>query len=471
MNSRAAILLLAALGAIGSIGSISCSKPRAIPSTAAPAAISQSELRPILAPDLSQAEPSVREQLEAEYDSLHDLLAGDTGSAQLAEGFGELGLLYVAYTFNGAAEDCFQNAQSLAPQDYKWHYLSGYLQQIQGRLDVGIQSLEDALTLRPNDQPSLLRLGAARLEQGDYNGARRYYDRALAGDPRSAAALDGLGKVMAGSNDDAAAVDFFERALALQPTASSIHHALGLAYRNLGRRELAQDHLAKGGNAPVLFSDPLLQETTGLGRSAEIYLVRAAQAFSEERFEAAAGYYQEALELDPLEFTTYKAFGFSLEKIGDLDGAIEQLSLSLHQATTGDESRDRLERSEVYRILGGLTVLRGRQKEAIEHFRQAVQLNAENLDARSKLANALARQGAFSEAIGHYDAILEALPDHAETLVRRATAKINLGQGGPALEDFDRATQLEPANAKIRSRYAAALEFLGRSRQAQAQLQ
>jgi len=67
--------------------------------------------------------------------------------------------------------------------------------------------------------------------------------------------------------DAASAVDYFERALELQPRASSVHHALGLAYRQLGDLERAELHLGLGGEAPVQLTDPNLSSITRLGRA------------------------------------------------------------------------------------------------------------------------------------------------------------------------------------------------------------
>ena len=200
------------------------------------------------------------------------------------------------------------------------------------------------------------------------------------------------------SSETATATDYFERALELQPEASSIHHALGLAYRDLGDLEQAESHLSRGGDAAVLFKDPLLSSLTELGRSAELYLVRAAQAFSAERYDQAEPLYRKALEIDPANFTTRKALGFCLEKLGDVEGAAGQLEEGLRTGASGDPARDALERSELLRILGGLRVLQGREPEAIDAFQRSLEMNPERLDTRSKLANALARQGRLEDA-------------------------------------------------------------------------
>ncbi|HVS66381.1 MAG TPA: tetratricopeptide repeat protein [Thermoanaerobaculia bacterium] len=419
-------------------------------------------LLPVPEPDLARSEQGVREQVEEQQRELRTRLDDPAiAPAELASAFGDLGLLYVTYSFLEAAEACFRNAQHLVSEDYRWPYLLGHLYQIQGRLEEATTVLERAIALRPDDRPSHLRLGTVRFEQSDLESARRHFARVLEVDPSSAAAHDGLGKIAAAAGDSAAAVTHFERALALQPSASSVRHALGLAHRRLGHLDQAQKLLEEGGDAPVLFEDPLLEPVSRLARSAELYLVAAADAFSEERYDLAAASYRKALEIDPEDFTARKALGFSLEKLGDVDGAIEQLHLALRHGDSGDEQRTRRERAEVYRILGGLSVLHGGEEEALRYFAKAVELDPERADAHLKLANSLARAGRFDEALAHYDRVLEALPDHSETRVRRATALVNLGRRDEALAEFRRAVEADPENAETRLRYAEALEFLG----------
>ena len=437
------------------------------PQDAGPVGDKPQELQAVPEPDLDDAEEAVRRQIEAQREEVEGLAGA--GAAERGQAYGELGLLYLTYSFLEAAEACFSNARSLQPEDYRWPYLLGYLWQIQGRLEEAAAVLQRTLELRPDDLPSRIRLARVRLELGSPEAAAPLFERVLERDPGSAAALDGLGSVAAARGDSEAAVGFFERALEKQPAATSVHHALGLAYRKLGDLDKARFHLGRGGDAAVQFVDPLLSSVAELGRSAEIFLVRAAQAFAEERYQQAAGYYRRALEIDPANFTTRKAYGFCLEKLGDVDGAIAELEEALRSATSGDEERDVLERSEVLRILGGLRVLQGREREAIEVFRQALELDPSRLDTRSKLANALARQGQLEEAVEHFDRVLAAKSDLPEVLVQRATARINLGRHAAALADFERAVEIAPEDAEVRLRYAEALDHLGNGTAAAAQ--
>lgn len=421
------------------------------------------ELLPIPRPDLSEASPEVLEQIEGELAAVEALRAAEgTADQALADAYGQLGLLFVTYSFVEAAEVGFENARRLAPDDYRWLYLLGYLFEQQGRLDEARAVLERAVALEPANAPALIRLGRVRLEQGELDGARQAFERVLAVEPDAPAALEGLGRLAAAQGETDEAARRFERVLELQPTASSVRHALGLAYRRQGRLEEARRALEEGGDAPVLFHDPLLAATTRMGRSAEIYRVRGAQAFAEGRFDIAAGHYRRAVELEPEDFTTRKALGFSLQKLGDLDGAMEQLAAALEQGTTGEEARDRLERAEVHRILGGMMMLQGRESEGIESFRRVLELNPEAHGARLKLANALARRKDLEAAVTHYDRLVEALPEDPDLLVRRGTAKMNLDRRAEALADFRRAVEVAPEEPEVRLRYAEALEFVGR---------
>ncbi len=461
-------LLLAALLAT----CLACTGPDSVDTAEVP------ELLEIPQPDLSDADQAVREQITAGRAKVRALQEGADRSEvtpeggkrdKLAQAMGDLGLLYFTYTFIDAAEACFANARTLAPGDHRWSYLLGYLFNMEGRLPEAVAALERARELAPDDLPSLLRLGKARFEQGERDAAGALYQRALELEPGSAPALDGLGRVAAASGDAAAAAGYFEQVIELQPFATSTHHALGLAYRKLGRMDEARNHLEQGGDATVQIEDPLLVSLIKLGKSAEIYLLRAAQAMDSERWDQAAALYPKALEIDSSDFMVHKALAFALEKLGDLDGALDQLHTALAVATTGDEEKDRSEHAEIYRVMGGIEVLHGREAAAREHFQKSLELDPESLDARFKLANALARAGGLEEALGHYDLILERHPENPEILVKRATALINLRRPDQALAAFKKALAASPDDPEIRRRYAEALEYLGEGTAAAAQ--
>jgi tetratricopeptide (TPR) repeat protein len=210
--------------------------------------------------------------------------------------------------------------------------------------------------------------------------------------------------------------------------------------------------------------DPILQSLAGLAASAQFYIVQGSEALEDGHFDAAASSFQRALEIDPENFTARKGMGYTLEKLGDVSGAQEQLRVALEGA------RDRDERAEAEAILGSLLAATGHDEEAVQHLTTSLQTTPDQPGTRLKLADSLARLGRMEEAVRHYDRLLAADPEHAAPLlVRRAAARINLGQTAGALADYRRAVEILPDDAGLRLRYAEALDFLGRPGDAEAQ--
>lgn len=438
-------------------------EPRRQTAEPAEAGARTGELAPVPEPDLATAEESVREQIEQQRAKVDALMADPSSDPEArAEAFGDLGLRYLLYDFLDAAAAAFANARVLAPEDFRWIYLGGYLDKIQGRLEPAVELLERSLELQEDFQPAVLRLARARLELGESEAARRLFERALELDPDSGAAFEGLGKLAMAGGDARTAVDYFEKALAREPDATSLHYALGQAYRNLGDLERARHHLERRGDVAVRVPDPMLNPLADLGRGAQFYILRGQEALEQKDYPTAAASFERALREDPEDFTVYRGLAYAVEKLGNLEGAIAHLESGLERATTGDADKDRAERAELHRILGGLVALSGDDGGAIEHFGRSLELAAEQPDVRLKLANALARVQRFADALEHYDRLIASRPDLAVDLyVRRATALVNLGRKEAAVADFRRALEADPENPQLRLRFAEALEFLG----------
>ena len=428
------------------------------------------DLEPVPYPSLAGAENNVQEQVEQNQRELETQLANVNTAddlASLAEKFSELGLVYIVYDFPDAAEVCFDNARRLMPDDYRWSYLGGYVRKLKGDLEEAMALLELSLELEPTFAPALLRLGRSHLELGQLDAARSRFEQTLAADPESPAALEGLGKIAVAEGQSARAVESFSRALDLAPNANSLHYALAQAYRDLGRLEDARRHLELSGDAVVPIPDPLISPLAALGESVQLYLLQGTEALDDKNYEVAAAAFEKLLEKDPHNFVGYKARAYSLERLGDLEGAITSLKLGIELGTTGVPANDPVERAEFHRILGGLKALRGDDEEAISHFEKSLEIKEKQPGTRLKLANALSRVGRYDAALPHYEALVETEKDFAaDILVRRGAALMNLGRSEEALADFRRAVDLQPGDPLVHTRYADALEHLGRRREA-----
>lgn len=429
--------------------------------------------------DLSRADAGARQQLAASRSHLETLLEagvpvpGSAAGGPLAQAYGDLGSLYLTYDFLAAAEACFTNAQALAGDDYRWHYLLGYLAVSRGDLDGAIPRFEAALELRPDFLPAFLRLGRAELALGKPREAGARFASALALESEMAATHEGLARVAAASGDLTAAVEGFRRALDLEPAASGLHYALAQAYRDLGDLDRARHHLERSGDVATRIIDPLINPLASQAASLQFYLVQGAEAFDDDDFAAAASAYRSALEQDATSLPAYLGLALGLERLGDLTGAEAALDRALEAARfevdDGEGSEDR-ERAALQRRLGHLAALDGRDDGAVERYAKSLKLMPDQPAVWLRLGNALARQRKFEGAIDAYDRLIDTTPQwSAAVLEKRAMARVNLGQRQGAIADFEAALAEAPNDLRLRQRFAEALEYLGESVSAERQ--
>ena len=62
-----------------------------------------------------------------------------TTEAALSEAYGTMGQNYQAYSLNAAARECYLNASSLTPQDFRWVYLLARMDQQEDLTDDAIR--------------------------------------------------------------------------------------------------------------------------------------------------------------------------------------------------------------------------------------------------------------------------------------------------------------------------------------------
>ena len=84
--------------------------------------------QPIVLPDLSGVAVSVQRQVRERHEGLAAKLAeAGTPPVELADAFGDLGLVLMAVEYHEAAADCFASAMDLAPDEMRWPYYLGHL--------------------------------------------------------------------------------------------------------------------------------------------------------------------------------------------------------------------------------------------------------------------------------------------------------------------------------------------------------
>lgn len=395
---------------------VACQRPDA----AAVAPVSPSE---IPAPELSSADPAVREQIEAARARLLEGLEEADPAADRAEAWGELARLYHAYELAGAADTCYRRARELAPDDRRWSYLAGVLAQ-QGRdLPAAEALLRAALEIAPEDSAVRLRLGEVLLLRGEDGEAGRLLAPVLEAPEYEAAARLALGQRALAAGDPDHAVDHLRRALELQPEATRTYAPLVRALRAAGRDAEAESALDRLGEGEVRRPDPLLAGVLELRRGAGSSLLAAARAAS----------------------------------AGDLDEAERIYRRALEQAP---------ESLEVRQGLAGVLTVQGELSEARRLLDEVVALDPSAVDARIRRARLMRRMGDPGGAVAEYQRVLETHPGLLDVRLALAAARLESGAPAAALDDFERILEGSPEQLEARLGRASALAALGRREEA-----
>ena len=434
---------------------------------------------PASLPDLSGLEPAVAAQI-AEMRTL--------GSP------GDLGQVYLAYGFNDAAADALRAAAALAPGDPRWPYLLGAADQAAGRLEDAAAAFTRALEMSPGAAAGWVHLGEIRLLQGRPEEAEAALRKAAAVPATNAAARSLLGQAALARRDFRSAVEHLEAALAAVPAANRLHYPLALAYRGLGDRARAEEHLARAGQVGLKAPDPLLDGVADLRLGERVALMRGRVAAQAGRYADAAQEFRKALAARPESVEARVNLGSVLASAGDREGAAEQLREALRldpsnvtahfnlgsllAGSAPAEARSHLEAvvavrpedAEARRLLAQALRDGGHLPEALEQYGQAVALAPGDETARLGAAETLVRLGRYAEARRRLENDLRQMPtsgllSHALARLLAACPDRSVRDGARALALAEAVWQAQPTADHART-VALALAELGRCREA-----
>jgi tetratricopeptide (TPR) repeat protein len=434
-----AVALLACIGTIAGCGSPASDAAR---DSASPQPIARDGLMPVALPDLSKMVPSVQAQIRESQVALSRKAAGTgTPQPQLAEAYGDLGKLLMAADYPEAAEPCFVNATTLAPDDYRWPYYLAHLYRKRGDLEKAYRYFAQALKLHPDDVSTLVWLGDLDLELGRPDAAEPRFAKALELQPNSVSARFGLGRAALARQDYKRAVTNLEDVLARDPTATGAHYPLALAYRGLGDLKQAEAHLALRENHEILPADPLMVELDELLESPQTYESRGIQALNDQKWAEAAALFRQGLALSPDSAALLHRLGTAEYMMGETEDAERQFDAAV--------ARDPDYFPAQY-SLGVLLQDKGRHTEAIERFQAALNARPTYTEARLRLATSLRRVGRAADSLPHYEQVLRENPDLAEARFGQAMALVQLGRYREGRDVLARAADAHPGQAIFR---------------------
>jgi tetratricopeptide (TPR) repeat protein len=408
------------------------------------------QIQPLPTVDTTDLEPSVRSALTRARAQFDRVAAGKPTPAELADAYGELAMTYQAQSLVPPAEVAYANARALAPGDKRWPYLLGHLYNDASKVPEAIAALEAALAIDRRDSPSLLSLGEAYLQHGDFDKARTMFERLASDRAARAAAAAGLGKVALATHQYKDAVGYFEEALKLSPGANRLRQPLAMAYRELGDRAMAEQNLRQfdaGGLEPGIV-DPLADALNAKVAASRALIRRGQRAGKAGRFDLAEAAFRAAAEADPTNAEAVENLGISLANLGRLDEAQRELSRSLSMDGSS---------ALAHFSLAVVLDRQGLDQPAIDQYRAALDRDPANLQARVYLADAKMRIGRTQEAAALYAEAVKASPDSVRMRMSLAMADVKAGRYAEARKVLEAALQAQPGNPEVTNALARIL--------------
>jgi tetratricopeptide (TPR) repeat protein len=392
-------------------------------------------------PDISNLDQAVQQQLKIKQSELAAMReTPGAGETELGRSYGEMGMLYHAYTLHDAAEACYRNAQALAPRTFHWFYYLAKVYAWRGDADDAAAAFKQALSIKADDAPAMIGLAQTLLEANRPDEAKPFFERALAKDDACAAAHAGLGRIAALRRDHEAAAGHFKTALELQPNASALHYPLAMAYRNLKQTDKAARHLKQRGYSRASLSDPLMAAVEALPIGAQRHTQIGVAAARAGNLSVALKELRKAVQADPDDSSLRLNLGSALGLSGDRDGAIKQFRQAI---------RLQPEFSRAHCSLAAMLAGKGENDEALTHFRQAVAGDPQQFDAHLGLARLAMKTGKHPLAVTHYALAVKIDPRHIASREGRVVALAKMGKYAEATDSLSKSLKVFPQSMPL----------------------
>ncbi len=403
----------------------------------------------VIYPDLTSVEPSVTKQIkDAQIELNRNAQNKGISPVDLGNSYARTGMVYHAYSLDETAVQCYTNAASLQPNDYRWPHLLGLVKLRQNRTFEAIDDFKLASKLNPNFIPAFIKAGNAFVDVNLYALAEKEFVAVLRINPREPAALYGMGQIEYEKKNYAAAAELFEKVLKILPAANRVHYSAALAYRGSGEEVLARQHLALQGPVGVGVLDPLERAVEDLSDSVRANLLLAKAALESKRPEDAIRLYVKVLKKEPENLTALVNLGSAYMFTGNRE-----------QAATVFEKAIKTEPSNTNALfnLGALYSAAGKGELAILNFKKLLTLAPEDIEARFQLAKELSKTGSLDEAIKEYRTVADAAPEKEEVLIELVKLLDKKGFHKEVMERLRDAYETYPSRIWTGASYSYAL--------------
>ena len=314
--------------------------------------------------------------------------------------------------------------------------------------------------------------------RGDNAGAITKYESILKVAPRLGAAYNNLGMLYFQQRDYRQAIAVLEKGLAVDPKMASATALLGIALYEAGdygkaraRLESALRSNPKDNNAELFLANDLIK--LGDLQSAARHLEDLArrEPNDQEVFYLLGEVYMRLSEkaltrlntIDPNSVYVHEMSGEIMESMKNFDGAVVEYKKAIEMAP---------QQPGTHYKLGNTYWLLGEWDAAVKELQAELVNDPTNCKAQAQIANIFIEQRMnFEEGLASLDKALAACPDLMRARVDRGRALLKLNRNEEAAHELEAAERSSPDDAGTHFFLAQAYRALGRSPEAQAEMQ
>jgi tetratricopeptide (TPR) repeat protein len=368
--------------------------------------------------DTSRASPAIVSAIE-------EALVEARNEPDSALARGRLGMLCYAHEFRHEALECFQQAVRLDPQQFRWRYYKGIVEE-DFNLSDAAETYRHAQRYRPSYAPLFMRYGNLLVRLNRPEEARRKYLQAAELAPGSADPLLGLARLEMSLGHLKEAEQRLQQALEINSSSRDVLVEKIRLMRMRGDLIAAADLEETASLLPQTrpgmpdeFLAVMEQEDKSSNR-----LARTADALlSQERFDEAADLLQRLIQTRP------------------------------------DLARLRIN-------LGQIRLRQRRLPEATQIFRDAVQLFPNDPLCRFALGTALESDRQWKSAAAAYAEAGRLKPDYSEAMYRHGRVLSQLDQHADAVTPLQACLTVDPVHSRARALLIQTLQKLNRKTEA-----
>ena len=351
-----------------------------------------------------------------------------------AEAVGLLAMNLQTYDQHESAAKFYALASSLAPQEFRWIYYLAVATASAGKHSEAVNLFREALKINPEHLPTQIRIADSLLAAGIIIESKKFYEAAsLRG--KFSQVFYGLGRISVLQNNREKALEYFQNAISISPEYGIAHYALGILYRDVGKIELAKEHLALSQKFQYVrprFDDPLMAAIAELNASAATQLKLGVALADSGDLNAGIAAHLRALEINP---------NFAQVHIN---------LISLYARANQPEKAEKHYRAvvainpklaESHYNYGVLLNNQGKTEEAAKMFLLSAELNPFHTESHQNYAMLIEREGKLDEAEKHYRMAIENKPDFRQAHFHLGRILVNKNLLSEAIEEFQKSVE------------------------------